>query len=271
MIPNPIEYNYGPRYVAIGDIDNDDWLDIVVANYAADNVAVYFGYGRNSTKSSVTYSAGIESGPYMVTVGDFNNDNRLDIIVANFDANNILIFFGFETGSSPTQTVLSTGPFQVVWIHVEDLNNDSASDIVTANYGTHSVSVIRGHGNGSFSSPTTYSTGYDSFPSMVVSGDFNRDKQMDLAIVNYGTNNIVVMIGNSEGTFGTQKLFFTGSNSHPLSIALGDLNNDAILDIVVANSGNKSIGVFLGKGGGNFTSQNDLFARYCFSICHWHW
>ncbi|CAF1951282.1 unnamed protein product [Rotaria magnacalcarata] len=90
---------------------------------------------------------------------------------------------------------------------------------------------------------------------MVVSGDFNGDKRMSLAIANYGTNNVGIMLGNGKGIFGTQKRLSTGPNSHPYSIALSDLNNDFILDIVVANYENKSIGVFLGKDNGTFTNQ----------------
>ncbi|CAF3956303.1 unnamed protein product, partial [Rotaria magnacalcarata] len=128
-------------------------------------------------------------------------------------------------------------------------------NLVTANYATHSVSVILGFGNEIFASPSTYSTRFYSFPSMVVSGDFNGDKRMSLAIANYGTNNVGIMLGNGKGIFGTQKRLSTGPNSHPYSIALSDLNNDFILDIVVANYENKSIGVFLGKDNGTFTNQ----------------
>ncbi|CAF5087388.1 unnamed protein product, partial [Rotaria sp. Silwood1] len=38
MTPNPIQYNFGPRSVATGNFDNDNWPDIAVANYIADNI-----------------------------------------------------------------------------------------------------------------------------------------------------------------------------------------------------------------------------------------
>ena len=41
------------------------------------------------------YSTGFASAPNMVAVGDFNNDHRLDIAVANYGTNNVGIFFGF--------------------------------------------------------------------------------------------------------------------------------------------------------------------------------
>ncbi|CAF1586360.1 unnamed protein product [Rotaria magnacalcarata] len=218
-------------------------------------IAVYYGYDRNSATHSLTHSTGSGSEPCLVPIGHFDSDNLLDIAVANFGANNIIIIFEYENRSSANETVFSTESSSVVWIQVIDLKNDSITDLVTANYATHSVSVILGFGNEIFASPSTYSTRFYSFPSMVVSGDFNGDKRMSLAIANYGTNNVGIMLGNGKGIFGTQKRLSTGPNSHPYSIALSDLNNDFILDIVVANYENKSIGVFLGKDNGTFTNQ----------------
>ncbi|CAF4639966.1 unnamed protein product, partial [Rotaria sp. Silwood2] len=238
---NPIDYRYDPRSVAMGDFNNDTWLDIAVVNYAANNVAIYFGYDNGTVASPVKYSTGIDSAPYMIAVGDFDNDHRLDVAIANFGTNSVVVLLRFQNGSFANQTVLSVAPSRPVWVHVADLNNDAALDIVTVNYGTHSISVFFGYGDGSFSIPNSYSTGYDSFPSAVVSGDFNSDKQMDLAITNYGTNNVGIMLGNGNGNFANQITFSTGPHSHPYSIAVGHLNEDAILDIAIAHSGNNSV------------------------------
>ncbi|CAF4076324.1 unnamed protein product, partial [Rotaria sp. Silwood1] len=252
---NPMDYKSDLRSVAMGDFNNDTWLDIVVADYVTDNVALYFGHGNGNVASPVKYSTGPGSAPRRVAVGDFNNDRRLDIVIANFGTNSIGLLLGLQNGSFANQTVLSMVSSRPVWIHVADLNNDTALDIVAANYGTHSVSVFYGYGNGSFSNPSTYSTGYDSFPFAVVSGDFNNDKQMDLAIANYGTNNVGILLGTSNNTFANQITFSTDPNSHPYSLAVGHLNDDNMLDIVVTNYGNNSVGVFLGQGDGTFMSQ----------------
>jgi hypothetical protein len=107
------------------------------------------------------------SGALMVTVGDFNNDSRLDIAVANFGTNNVGIFFGFGNRSFTSQTEISTTASRPISICVADFNNNTVFDIATANYGTQSVSVFYGYGNGNFPDPMTYFTGYDSFPSSI--------------------------------------------------------------------------------------------------------
>ncbi|CAF4578512.1 unnamed protein product, partial [Rotaria sp. Silwood2] len=255
MVRNIIDYKNDPRSVAIGDFNNDSWLDIAVANYAADNITIYFGYGNGTVASLVKYSTGSGSAPSMIAVGDFDNDHRLDVAVANFGTNSVGILRKFQNGSFASQTALSTVSSRPVWIHVIDLNNDTAPDIVTANHGTHSVSVFYGYGNGSFSRPTTYFTGFDSFPLAVVSGDFNNDKQMDLAIANYGTNNVVILFGSDNDTFAKQSTFSTGPDSRPYSLAVGHLNEDAMLDIVVTCNGNNSLVVYLGHGDATFMSE----------------
>ncbi|CAF2178272.1 unnamed protein product, partial [Rotaria magnacalcarata] len=212
-IPDLIHYEYGPRSLAIGDFNDDNWPDIVVANYAADNIAIYFGYGNGSMKSSNTYSTGSGSTPCMVAVGDFDKDGRLDVAVSNFGTNSVNVLMRFQYEVFANQTTLSIASSRPIWIHVTYLNNDTAIDIVTANYGTQSVSIFYGHGDGSFAKPSTYSTGFDSFPLAVVSGDFNNDNQMDLAIANYGTNTVGILLGNSNGTFSKQSTLSTGPNS----------------------------------------------------------
>ncbi|CAF1333784.1 unnamed protein product, partial [Adineta steineri] len=189
-LQNPVEYNFGPRSVAVGNFNDDELLDIVVANSIVNSISVFLGYNNGAFASNMTYSTGLYSAPYMVAIGDFNNDHHTDIAVAYFGTNSIGVFLGLRNGSFTNPTVISTGSSRPVWIHVTDLDNDTSLDIVTANYGTDSISIFYGSEDGRFAYPMTISTGYDSSPFSVISADFNNDNHLDLAIANYGTNNI---------------------------------------------------------------------------------
>ncbi|CAF3851063.1 unnamed protein product [Rotaria sp. Silwood1] len=265
----PIEYKHGPRSVAIGDFDNDTVLDMVIANHLVNKIAVYLGNSDGSFKSPTTYSTGSYSSPYMVTVADFNNDKRLDIAVANFGTNNIVIFHGFGDGSFANQTQLSTGSSRPIAIIGAHFNNDTLLDIAIANYGNHSISILYQYGNGSFSLPITYPTGYDSLPSSLAAGDFNNDNYLDLAIANYGTNNIVILFGNSNSTFAKQITISTGIDSQPHSIAVGDFNADTFLDIAIANSGSHEVGVLLNNGNETFANPVNYFINSASPIAIW--
>ena len=201
------------------------------------------------------YSTGPNSHPGTVTVGDFNEDQQMDIAVVNFGSNNIRIFFGLGNGYFVNETIISTGSSRPIWLHIIDVNNDTFLDIVTADYGRHSISILRGYGNGSFTHGETYPTGYDSFPTSVISADLNNDHLLDLIIANAGTNNIGILFARVNGTFFDQITFSTDIASHPQSIAVGDFNKDTFLDIVVANTATKNIALFLNAADGTFTKR----------------
>ncbi|CAF1565988.1 unnamed protein product, partial [Rotaria sordida] len=191
----------------------------------------------------------------MVTVGDFNNDDLLDVAVANFGSHTIGIFLSNGNGSFQDQIITSTGRSCPIWIYIADFDNDTLSDIVTTNYGTDSISIWFGYGNASFSMPIMYFIGYDSYPRSVIAGDLNNDNRLDLIIANSGTNNIAILFGNDLGNFTHQNLLSTGVNSHPYSVTLAYLNYDKFVDIVVANYGTRSVGIFLAYGNGSFAPQ----------------
>jgi hypothetical protein len=242
-----------PHSIAIGHINDDDLPDIVVANSGSNSIGVFLRSSNGTFSNEITYSTGSGSAPYAVAVGDFNSDQRLDIVVANFGTNNIGIFLGTGNGTFTSQTTFTTESSRPQWIAVGYFNNDTALDIAVVNYGTNNVGVLLGSGNGTFARQITSSTGYDSLPMSLVVNDFNNDNQLDIAVANYGTNNVGILLGHRNGTFATQNTFSTGANSHPISIATGDFNNDTYMDIVVVNYGGDNVGILLGYGNGSFT------------------
>jgi hypothetical protein len=140
-----------------------------------------------------------------------------------------------------------------------------SSDI--AKPGTASITVVNpGPGDGTsnviffevaparasiaLSAPTVFSVGAGSYPVSVVVGDFNRDGKLDLAVANWASNNVSVLLGNGDGTLGAAVNYGAGSNPH--SVAVGDFNGDGKLDLAVANAGSGNVSVLLGNGDGTF-------------------
>jgi hypothetical protein len=148
-----------------------------------------------SFTNEITYSTGLKSSPYSIAVGDFNNDSRLDIVVANYGSNSVDIFLGYGNGSFTNQTTYSlnsdSDPYSVA---VSDLNNDAILDIVVANYAANSLGVFLGYGDGTFTNATLLSLEYGSQPFSVVIGDFNSDKKMDFAVANNGTDSLNILL-----------------------------------------------------------------------------
>ncbi len=87
-------------------------------------------------------------------------------------------------------------------------------------------------------------------PQSVAVGDFNGDGVQDLAVANFGSNNVSVLLGNGDGTFRAAVNY--GAGSGPVSVAVGDFNGDRALDLAVANFGSNNVSVLLGNGDGTF-------------------
>ncbi|CAF1123973.1 unnamed protein product, partial [Adineta ricciae] len=147
---NPIEYNYGPVSVAIGDFNLDTWIDMVIVNSIVSRIGVYFGNAKGTFVKEYEYSTGINSSPTMAVVDDLNNDSYLDIAVTNYNTHSIGIFYGFGNGSFREQIEISTGISRPLSLHLVDFNNDTFVDIIVINHGTNSISIFYGDRKGNF-------------------------------------------------------------------------------------------------------------------------
>ncbi|CAF4099052.1 unnamed protein product, partial [Adineta steineri] len=252
---NELELDSNPYDVATGYLNNDNFLDIVVVNSDTNKIGIFLNDGNGSFTSQITFSTGDDSKPRSVAVGDMNNDSYLDIIVANYNTHNIGIFYGYGNGSFRNETTFFLGISRPLMINVGDINNDDWLDIIIINNGTNSIIILFGDMNGSFKNQISYFIGYDSFPSSIVSMDLNHDHYLDIAVVNYGTNNLGIFFGYGNGSFEEEIISLSNKQSKPSSITTNDFNNDGHIDIAIANSGTNTIGIFLSYGNGSFQSQ----------------
>ncbi|CAF3084775.1 unnamed protein product [Rotaria sp. Silwood2] len=248
-------YNSRPPSAAIGNLNNDSQLDIVVANSGTDTVGIFLGYNNGIFQAQKTYSTGSKSQPYSVVLGDFTDDNKLDIVALNYGTNSMGLLVGHGDGTFEDIRLYSLGTSRPVSATVADLNNDMYLDIIIANYDTSTIGILLGYGNGSFSMQVKYSTGYDSLPCYIVVADLDKDNHLDLIISNSGTNNVAIFLGHGNGSFSFSYLYSTGVDSHPVTVAVGDLNGDDRLDIVVANYGSSTVGAFLNYANGTFSKM----------------
>lgn len=105
-----------------------------------------------------------------------------------------------------------------------------------------------------FSNVETFGAGIN--PLDITTGDFNGDGILDLATVNNGSDNISVLLGAGNGTFGTATSIAVGSN--PDAVTSADFNGDGRLDLAVANRGNNTVSLLLGAGTGAFTAGGTI-------------
>ncbi|CAF4907610.1 unnamed protein product, partial [Rotaria sp. Silwood1] len=230
--------NSDPSSLAIGDFDNDGRQDFVVSNSKKNNIGIMLRNKSEPFGKQTTFSMGKNAKPYSVVVSDFNHDDQLDIAVANYMANNVSIFLGHGNGSFAKQVNYSTGLYSgPKSMAVGDFNHDKQVDIVVVNSNTSNIYIFLGNGNGTFTFSQSYLTGQSSEPSSVAVADLNKDNQTDIVVTNSGTSNVLVFFGLDNGKFSSPKSYSLEYESRPASVAIGDINNDTLLDIVVANYG----------------------------------
>ena len=132
-----------PSFVAAADVNGDSKPDIIVANYNTNNVGVLLNTGSGTFAPQTTYSTGFGSGPYFVGSVDINGDDKVDIIVANYNTNNVGVLLNTGNGTFITQTTYSTGLNSAPYFAaVADVNGDNKTDVIVANYGTNNAGVL---------------------------------------------------------------------------------------------------------------------------------
>jgi hypothetical protein len=234
------------RSIAVGDFNNDGNSDFVTANNSGSTVSLFRGNGTGTFANPTNFSTGAGSQTHHVVAADFNSDGWLDIATANNGNATFAVLLNNQAGSfSPfTAYAASTNPRSLA---VSDFNNDLILDIAVTNYNSNSLSVRLGDGLGGFGGSVTISTSFfgASSPHFVISKDFNRDGNADLAVTMYSSSRVLIFEGDGTGNFPTTpRSYSVGSNPH--AIIANDFNGDGLLDMAVSNQSSNTISVRLG-------------------------
>ena len=101
--------------------------------------------------------------------------------------------------------------------------------------------------------------GVDSGPLSVISGDFNKDGHLDLAVTCNHQNTINILFGTGNGSFQLPAISFSSSGIHPYWMVAADFNVDGNLDLAVTNEGSDNVAIFLGQSNGSFQLPGTTF------------
>ena len=257
-VPNPPSGAASIQSAVAIDVNGDGKLDLIggYADSMGAQMGVSIGNGDGSFQPPrvVVLTPQLSVIPSTVSVGDFNNDGKVDVALGlngleNFVA--VVLGNGDGTFGSPTTLTLQTG-YEADFMVVADVNKDGKLDLITGNNlqpnanGTDdaTLSIFLGKGDGTFQSPVNYQIG-NYLDSMAV-GDLNGDGNLDvIASTTAGMGSGFVLLGNGDGTFGSP----TASSFSPASqMVLADVNGDGKLDLLAISG----LNVYLGNGDGTF-------------------
>jgi len=280
----PVAYDsggYTATSVAVGDVNGDGKLDLVIGNRCASigcqgdgngSVGVLLGNGDGTFRAAVAYdSGGFPNSTFIegVTIADVNGDHKPDIVVTNacggfacsFNGT-VGVLLGKGDGTFNGAVTYSSGGSFPASVAVADVNGDGKPDLLVTNACGDSncdgtVGVLFGNGDGTFGTATIYGSGGRQPQSLAVA-DVNNDGKPDLLVANTcgGTCSIAVggvgvLLGNGNGTFKPAVTFDTGGYVI-YSMSVADVNGDGKLDLLAANAFSATVGVLLGNGDGSF-------------------
>jgi hypothetical protein len=245
-----------PNDIAIADFNQDTNMDIAVCNQNDSTVSILYGNGTGGFGGRHDYEVG--TGPSSIVSADFDKDGYLDIAVTNAYAGTLGILLGQAGGFGscsfyPTASEFNSGPQSLA---IGDFNNDSNIEIVVTNHESNSVSMLLGDGAGGFSILFIYDLGAGSAPYGIVAGDFNEDRNLDVAVTNQKANTISVLFGDGTGYLTNRQNFPVSAS--PKGIIAASFTGDDDLDLAVANHDSGCVTVLFGDGTGSFGEPVNL-------------
>jgi subtilisin-like proprotein convertase family protein len=205
---------------------------------------------------SLSNNFGVGISPTHLAVGDFDSNQKPDLVVTNQASNNVSVLLNDGSGGFANQTLLTAGssPYAVA---VSNFNGDTNQDLAVINSASNNVSIFLGNGNGTFSTATNFTVGAS--PISVAVGDFNNDAKQDLAVANFGgffSGTVSILLGNGTGGFSAPTTLRT--RTQPSYVAIGNFNSDNLPDLAVATFGSNSVAIFSNTGGGNFSLTSNI-------------
>jgi hypothetical protein len=244
--------------MAVGDFNGDGILDLLVIinnNFqGVYTLQAYLGNGDGTftaaTGATITITPTIEGNFPAIAVADFNGDGKLDVATSTGD---ILLGNGDGTFTAAASLATGFGPYSIV---TGDFNGDGIPDLAVldseiVSEPETSLLVFMGKGDGSFNAlPASMIADQNNSASGLTIGDIIGNGTLDLVVTikneNDGAENLMVLLGNKDGTFTTAQGVSSDVDTNPTVVAIDDLNGDGAGDLIltgvnISGSGNITI------------------------------
>jgi hypothetical protein len=265
--------------IALGDINGDGLSEVISSG---GTVSVLLNTSTSTTPSFAThydYKVGNSQGVALsfTSAGLVNllaaaDPTASDVNVLTSTQTRGTVLTGAVTNASNTAPIVVTSPNHglssgaIVTIQGVQGNTAANSTFQITKVDANSFSLNGSQGNGTYLTGGTWVSPNDFFsvanpvpitpasstPDAIAVGDLNNDGLPDYVFALKNANKIGIVLSN--GVDGTGRptyaapLYVSVGNT-PVSIAIGDLNNDGLPDIVVANQQDSTVTVLINQGG----------------------
>ncbi|MCP3905779.1 MAG: DUF11 domain-containing protein [Planctomycetes bacterium] len=224
-----------PSDIAVGDFNNDGYLDLAVTNAGDGTVSIL--YNDADDTGGFTPGPVIEgfTSPSAIVAADFLGIGAIDLAVADETTAQVTILENDPPGTFTSAATIDVGAGPVS-MDVRDLDdNEDLDDLVVSSVGSDTVTVIINEGAGVFTAQPGLPVGLD--PVDVDTDDLNLDGLDDIVTANFGDGTVTILLNLGPPDLGAPTFaepITLDAGIAPLSVELVDLDGDSDLDIVVA-------------------------------------
>lgn len=239
----PTLYDVGARpvSVAVADFNGDKRLDVAVANGDGATVSILIGDGAGRLAPATNYAAGTK--PSDVDAADLDGDGHIDLVIANHETSGVTVLRNRGDG---TFAPMSGSPFQtgaVPHLHgvaTADFDGDGRIDIAVESADDRTIPVLRGTASG-FAAAVRVPVETMPYYRVGVGRITGANKVL---VPGHGDNTVRVIERASNGfRLSSMRIALAGQ---PWMVAGGDVNGDAVDDVIVVQT--DAVSIWLASG-----------------------
>lgn len=261
---------YGDYGNVITDLDNDGRPDILGSTGKYSNN--FFACKNQSRPGKISFFDSVKASYLGLTSGnaigcaDIDQDGREDFLMTDSLLNKFYVFrnkgltnqIGSGNLDYDYKAEFPCGP-RPVFVATGDLNNDGKLDVVTCNGGNNTISVLANSsvtGAFSFDLKSTLMAGIN--PVAVEIADLDNDGKQDLIVVNKDSGNLYIFKNSTltGGSVNFDNAFILRAGIKPMDVKAADFNNDGKQDLIIANSAENNLLIYVNISSGSINSSS---------------
>jgi len=223
------------RNITVADINGDGHPEIVVANRGGpQNLSanyVCFNDGKGTFPRCEAFS---DQSATTIAAGDLDGDGHTDLFVPHRDGGQSYLYLNTGDGLADPRPV---GPPSSATraVTLGDVDGDGALDIVVGDERGGGTLVYRNRGDATFEKPYAVG-GPDDLVFALAVADLDGDGDAEIVVGNAGGPSAVLVNDGSGRSYDVVRFADTGEQAAVYGVAIGDVNGDAIPDIVAGRS-----------------------------------
>ncbi len=212
--------------VADLNLDTDTYPDIVVASMY-DLATVIRNNGDGTLAPPVHYVT--SDNCEFVAAADLDKDNDSDLVLVNFQSDNMTVLRNPGNGIYPVEPRFASGVQPGSICHA-DFDDDGYVDLATVDDYGSAFEILLNNQDRTFGPAVSYSVIHHGYS--ICAADFDLDGLPDIAVADSA---LAIMLNDGDGTFSTRDYYTCESGDYPRSMISSDLNGDGFPDLAVVD------------------------------------